>query len=279
LPAAGDSEREVLFAVAHPDSRERDSRMDEPRRFFVVHMQKTAGTTLRDRFRASYSDSEIYPNSTDGRDKRLSVISVTHLLERWGARRGEIRLIAGHFPLSTIELLDAPFVTLSIVRDPVDRTLSYLRHQKKINAEDRTRSLIEIYNDPFRFRGLIRNHMVRMFSIGSTEMLAGDGVLTDVGDSVERLERAKQALANLDAFGLQSDFEDFWLDVAKRYALDVGTTIRSNTTEPEDAPPELVERIVADNQLDIEFYSYAQWLYENKKKERSSGACPSSAPG
>ena len=32
-------------------------------RYFVAHMQKTAGTTLRDRLRASFTDDEIYPNA------------------------------------------------------------------------------------------------------------------------------------------------------------------------------------------------------------------------
>jgi hypothetical protein len=231
----------------------------------MVHLQKTAGTSLRDCFRATLDDAAIYPNSTDGRDKRLSVISVAHLLERWQARRDEIRLIAGHFPLSTLELLDADFVTMSILRPPVERTLSYLRHQKKLNREDRESSLEAIYDDPFRFNGLIRNHMVRMFSIGADEMSAGDGVLTDVPDSTERLERAKDALAGLDAFGLQPHFEEFWLEFATRYRLRVGDAVRSNVTEPEDAPPHLIARIEHDNALDLELYGFAERLYTARR--------------
>ncbi len=236
----------------------------EPTRFFIVHLQKTAGTTLRDRFRATFEEAAVYPNSTDGRDKRLSVISVSHLLDRWGARRNEIRLVAGHFPLSTVDLLDADFVTVSILRPPVERTLSYLRHQKKINRDDRERSLEEIYDDPFRFNGLVRNHMVRMFSIGADEMAAGDGVLTDVGDSPERLEQAQQALAGLDGFGLQPRFEEFWPGFAARYGLRIGDAVRSNVTEPEDAPEHLIERIEADNALDLAFYDFAERLYDER---------------
>jgi hypothetical protein len=240
----------------------------EPRRYFVVHLQKTAGTTLRDRFRSTFDDAAIYPNSTDGRDKRLSVISLSHLLDRWQSRREEIRVIAGHFPLSTVELLDADFVTLSVLRPPVERTLSYLRHQKKLNQADRDRSLEEIYDDPFRFNGLIRNHMVRMFSIGSTEMAAGDGVLTDVGDSTERLERAKEGVAGLDAFGLQPSFEEFFADLAERFDLVVGQPLRSNATDEEDAPAELVDRIRRDNALDLELYDFAEALYHERKVTR-----------
>jgi hypothetical protein len=234
---------------------------NEPTRFFIVHLQKTAGTSLRDRFRATFADSAIYPNATDGRDKRISVISVAHLLERWQARRDEIRLIAGHFPLSTVELLDADFVTLSILRPPVERTLSYLRHQKRLNRDDRDRSLEAIYDDPFRFNGLIRNHMVRMFSIGVEEMAVGDGVLSDVADSTERLEKAKEAVASLDGFGLQPRFEEFWHEFASRHALRIGDAVRANSTEPEATPAALIERIESDNALDMQLYAYAERLY------------------
>jgi hypothetical protein len=239
-----------------------------PTRFFIVHLQKTAGTTLRDRFRATFADAAIYPNATDGRDKRLSVISLTHLLDRWKVRRGEIRVVAGHFPLSTVRLLDADFVTVSVLRPPVDRTLSYLRHQKKLNAADREKSLEEIYDDPFRFTGLIRNHMVRMFSIGADEMGPGDGVLTDVADTRERLERAKEGVAGLDAFGLQPQFEEFWREFAPRHGLALGDELRSNVTEPEDAPQQLVERITSDNALDIELYAFAEQLYRERGSHR-----------
>jgi hypothetical protein len=246
----------------------------EPTRFFIVHLQKTAGTSLRDRFRATFDDTAIYPNAGDGRDKRISVISVRHLLQRWTERKDEVRLVAGHFPLSTITLLDADFVTLSVLRPPVDRTLSYLRHQKRINRDDRDLSLETIYDDPFRFHGLIRNHMVRMFSIGADEMMAGDGVLTDVADSPERLERAQAAVAGLDGFGLQPRFEEFWNEFAAAHGLEVGEPLHSNATEPEDAPAALIERIRADNALDLALYEYAERLYLERRADDTANVAP-----
>ena len=238
------------------------------RRFFVVHLQKTAGTTLRDRFRTTYPDEAIYPNASDGRDKRHAVISVSHLVDRWADRGDEIRVVCGHFPLATIDLLDASFTTLSVLRPPVERTLSYLRHQKKINPADRERSLEEIYEDPFRFHGLVRNHMVRMFSIGSDEMAPGDGVLTDIVDTPERLDQAKAGVAGLDAFGLQPRFEEFWHEIATRYDLDPTAAAVSNITEPEDAPRHLVARIEEDNALDIALYEWAETLYHDRREHR-----------
>jgi hypothetical protein len=236
----------------------------EPQRFFIVHMQKSAGTSLRDRFRNHFDERAIYPNRTDGRDKRISVISVKHLLERWDARGDEIRLLTGHFPLCTVELIDAHFTTLTVLRPPVERTLSYLRHQRKLNRMDSGKSLEEIYEDPFRFNGLVRNHMTRMLSMSTDELASGDGVLTDVADTPERLERAKDALAQLDHFGLQTRFEELCTELGHRYGLDLGAPLRSNATEPMDAPAALVDRIATENVLDMELYEFASQLYAER---------------
>jgi hypothetical protein len=236
----------------------------EPQRFFIVHMQKSAGTTLRDRFRSHFDESAIYPNRTDGTDKRISVISLRHLCDRWTVRRDEIRLIAGHFPLATTEVLAVPFVTLTVLRPPVERTLSYLRHQKTLNRADAHKSLEEIYEDPFRYNALVRNHMTRMLSLSRDELEAGDGVLGEVDDTPERLQRAKQALAGLDLFGLQPRFEELCTELARRYAVDLGSPMRSNATEPMPASRTLNERIARDNALDMELYDFATDLYAER---------------
>lgn len=239
---------------------------DGARRFFVAHMQKTAGTTLRDRLRASFTDEQIYPNATDGPDARVSVISVSHLQERWAARGEQIRLLTGHFPVRTTELLGAPFVTMTVLRHPVERTLSFLRHQ----AERRQRGasedtpLVEIYEDPFRFRHMIQNHMVRTLSLSPEEMLEHDGVLTPVPYTPDRLEQAKDALAGLDLFGLQDRFEEFCDELSARYGLDVGTPLRTNTTQSGAVPDGLADRIAEDNALDMALYDYARSLYETR---------------
>jgi hypothetical protein len=235
----------------------------EVQRFFVAHMQKTAGTSLRDRLRATFPDEQIYPNTSDGADPRVSVISVSHLRERWAARGQHIRLLTGHFPVRTVELLGVPFVTMTILRHPVERTLSFLRHQAERRQRGATLDtpLVEIYEDPFRFEHMVRNHMVRTLSLSPEEMLEHDGVLTPVAYTPERLERAKEALTGLDLFGLQDGFEDFCGELADRYGLDVGAPVRSNTTEPVDVPDGLADRIAEDNALDMELYEYGCRLY------------------
>ena len=161
---------------------------NSPERFFFVHVQKTAGTTLYRRLQRQFGADAIYPNETDG-DTVTAVIVPEHLVERWRVRDGAIRVVTGHFPLCTTELLDGEFATMTVLREPVARTLSYLRHHRKLTPQDRERSFEAIYDDPLRFHGLIHNHMVKMFSLTSDEMT--DGVLTRVDFTEDRLERAK----------------------------------------------------------------------------------------
>jgi hypothetical protein len=245
-----------------------------PRRYFVVHMQKTAGTTLRDRLRATFPDEQIYPNATDGPDARVAVISVEHLEKRWVARGDQIRLLTGHFPVRTVELLDAPFVTMTVLRDPVERTLSFLRHQAERRQRGATEDtpLVEIYEDEFRFRHMIQNHMTRTLSLSPEEMRKDDGVLTPVAYTPERLEMAKEALVGLDLFGLQDRFDEFCDELSERYGLDVGGPLRTNTTEPAEVPIEFIDRIAEDNALDMQLYEFACRLYSQRRPPGVSDA-------
>jgi hypothetical protein len=249
-----------------PDTPPLDPSLDPPQRFFIAHMQKTAGTTVRDRLRATFTDAQIYPNASDGPDIRHAVISVKYVQERWAARGDEIRLLTGHFPLRTVELLDAPFVRLTVLRDPVERTLSFLRHQAARRQRGATQDtpLDEIYADPFRFDAMLHNHMVRVLSLAPEEWGPGDGVLTTVPYTRERLAMAEEALAGIELFGLQHRLDEFCGELASRYGLVLGEPVRSNTTDPVDVPPGLADRIAEDNALDMELYDYACRLYEDR---------------
>jgi hypothetical protein len=234
---------------------------DPPLRFFFVHVQKTAGTALFQRLRNHFGVDGVYPNESDG---DLLVVApqimVPQLLDRWAARRAEIRVIAGHFPLCTVDLIDAPFTTMTVLREPVERTLSYLRHHRALTPEDRDKPLEEIYEDPFRFHGLIHNHMVKMFGMTAAEMKGG--VLTHLEFTDEHLRRAKERLPTVDVVGLQENFDDFCTEVERRFAIDLGAPRYANRTEQVDVAPAFRQRIAEDNAMDVELYEYARTLVE-----------------
>ena len=109
--------------------------------------------------------------------------------------------MTGHFPLCTADLLDASFTTLTVLRDPVERTLSNLRHYREETPAEADRSLEHLYDDPIRFE-IVHNHMVKMFSLSSDEMT--DGAMTPVRFTPERLTKAKERLATVDVVGTSS---------------------------------------------------------------------------
>ncbi|MCU1354166.1 MAG: hypothetical protein JWM05_3375 [Acidimicrobiales bacterium] len=238
--------------------------MTAPRKFFFVHLQKTAGTALLHRLKRHFSEPAIYPDPTDGKLPD-SVLVVDHLAERYRARGDEIEIVTGHFPLCATEVLGGGFTTLTVLRDPVERTLSFLRHHGALFPEYRGVPLEELYDDDIRFNGLIHNHMVKMFSLTPEEMIAEVSTMTRVTFTPERLERAKDALARIDVMGLQEQFEDFCDELTRRFGWQLGAPVHANVTKPVPVSDEFRARIAADNAADIELYAFAQSIYQDRQ--------------
>jgi hypothetical protein len=243
--------------------------MSEPApKFFFVHIQKAAGTSLIFRLRKQFGRAAIYPPMSD-KGNVAAVITVDHLLQRWRTHRDTTRVVTGHFPLCTVELLDGDFITLTVLREPVERTLSYLRHHRKVTPAEANRPLEDIYDDPLRFNGLIHNHMVKMFSLRREEM--SDGVLTQVDFTPEHLDRAKENLAQVDAVGDQASFEDFVAELVERFGWRLGGLQHVNRTNPVEISESFRARIAADNALDVEFYAFAQKLIRERRGQKTMG--------
>ena len=230
---------------------------DASPRFFFMHLQKTAGTALWRRLQHQFDEQSIYPGPGDG-DPPEAVLSVGHLIERWTARRDQIRVVTGHFPLCTIAMLGAPFVTLTVLREPVERTLSALRDQQERGPELRGSPLEVIYDDPVR-ASLMRNHMVKMLSLTTDEMT--DGALTPIELTRHHLERAQDQLATIDVVGFQERFEDFCAELIDRFGWDLGPPVLMNRTTSVAVADALRARISEDNALDLQLYEFAQSLH------------------
>ncbi len=228
-----------------------------PERFFFVHMLKTAGTAMLMRLQEQFGPGAVYPDASDGDLATVAPQMVTgQLLARWAVRGDDIRLIIGHLPLCTTELLDVPFTTLTALREPVARTLSFLQYHRVLVPADRDTPLEAIYDDPTRFSWLIHNHMTKMLSLTVDEMT--DDMLTPVEFTPQRLERAKQNLAGVAAVGTQEQFEGFCAALDARFGWQV---YRGGPRYPGAGRPPISEsfrrRIAEDNAMDAELYDYA----------------------
>jgi Sulfotransferase family len=227
----------------------------EPTRFFFVHLQKTAGTTLFRRLKHHFGAEAVYPTPQFQGDVEAT-LDVNLLRERFARHRDEIRVVTGHFPLCTAEVLGVQLNTFTLLREPVERALSFLRHQREVSPQFADFPLEGIYADPLCRDGLVRNHMVRMLSLTVDEMT--DGALTQVSVDEERLERAKANLVQrVDVVGVQEHFDAFCSELSARYGWDLGRAHVANRTTPVPVPESLRRQLAADNEMDAELYRFA----------------------
>ena len=254
---------------------------DQPHRFFLVHIRKTAGTALRRRLINHFGEAAVYPTQgVDGTDPVTLMLSVDLLRERLAARGDQIKVITGHFPLCATEMIDGRFTTLTLLRDPVERVLSSLRNEQKSNPAGRKMSLEQIYDAAGEFAEFTHNRMAKALAFTPAEVEhPGAWVMSvlsirEVARAFEladpeaprpeftraHLDRAKERLAGIDAFGLQEHFEDFCDQLTARFGWDLGEPVRVNTTEPVEVSDSFRARIAEDNAFDIELYEFAQRL-------------------
>ncbi len=229
-------------------------------KYFFVHLQKTAGTTLYLMMRRHLGHPAVYPDKSDGEGVDR-VLGVTNLKQTLARRGDEIQVITGHYPLATAELLDGTFRTFTVLREPVARTRSFIRHQRVLDPTRVDLSDSEIYTDPFLFNGLVHNHMVKMLALKPDE-LDDYGALANVEMTHDHLERAKQRLTNdIEVLGVQEDFVPFIRAIESRFGWDLGEINTANTTtaKPERTAEddELDARIRVENALDCELYDFA----------------------
>ncbi len=236
-----------------------------PRRFFFIHIMKTGGATFRQHVYENFGSGEVYPvPNVDDMDRAWLV---EYVLSLPAERRTAFRAYTGHFPFVVTELLPDDLTTLTIIRDPVARTISYLKHCKRYHDHHRELSLEQIYQDEFHFECFIHNHQTKIFSMTTGDKLESYMDIVSVDD--KRLEVAKANLEKVDVLGLNEHYPQFLEELQDRFGWSFGRTRnRRVSKEKWEASPQLRQRIAADNAADMAFYAHAQQLYEQRRKAR-----------
>ena len=206
-------------------------------RVHFLHVQKTAGTTLRLLLEMQVAQNEIYPyrNRFDPKD----------LMQE--------NLISGHFPYWLCKELDSNFddaFKITILRDPVERYLSYLRDRKKRDNLPSLESVMEFKN--------IRNQRDHL-------NLRDNAFCRDLADNPNLegqtlLESAKQTLQKLDCVIFFDHFAEDVSDLFSRLGinLDSKDIPTMNFTIKEPVSEKLLKQVQSLNQLDMQLYQYAK---------------------
>jgi len=239
----------------------------EPR-FFFIHVMKTAGTTLVRQLRQQFPDEAIYPCRTIDYIEPNDVdayVKIPRLLSVAPERRAEIRVYSGHFPFYVVDALgtqsEGPdLTTLTILREPIARTISVLKHFKRDEARFRDASLEAIYDDRPTFRFFIENFQTKVFSLSSDD--GEDAINCGLTIDDARIARAHANLARVDVLGLTERYDEFLDELRHRFGWwpdGVDPALLSNVSpKGGEVSKELRARIAADNAYDLELYALAE---------------------
>lgn len=246
---------------------------------------KTGGTSLSRLLRSQFDPQRTYPqNESGGAREKLSVWTLLQLGEQ---RLSEIEFYSVHMPAWVADRVAPDHLMITLLREPVARTVSHLRHIAR--ADNTPDDLEEIYEDP-QWRDRVSNYQTRMLSETEQDYLAlartaansagfgaasraelsdlkaqmtlfmRTGVVKPTALTPESLDIALGTLERMDEAGVTEDLEPFVQRLAQRMRCDLPSPRRLNVAANEHltVAPSLEARIRDDSALDLELYERAR---------------------
>jgi hypothetical protein len=170
--------------------------------------------------------------------------------------RRSTRLIYGkNLEFGLGDLLPVPVDYFTVLRDPVDRVLSQYFFTVDYALKPGHVSLYE------HIAAHIQPNM-------QTLMMSGPHGLNSQPEALEMLERAKTNLEVCSVVGLTEHFGETVLLLARAFGWKEARYVRRkvNKTRPRmaEVPREVINRLTADNELDVALYAYGKSLFQEQ---------------
>ena len=219
-----------------------------------LHVPKTAGTTLNRLIELEYPISQMYSV-----DPVLFEWSAAHLWKLPQARLGKMRMFKGHMLFGLHEVLPQPATYITVLRDPVERTLSAFYYMRSYKLH------------PFYWKLRRKNWTLEEYVERTTrdnvqcKILAGaeyHGPCTP-----EILEKAKQHMdRHFSVVGLSERFEESLALMKLRFGwqLKPYSTFNVTRSRPKkgDLAQSTLDLILERNSFDVELYRLAVQRFE-----------------
>jgi hypothetical protein len=250
------------LAASSQASPERDKDADKASLIFL-HVPKTAGTTVRAIIERQYPPSEVYAIYEGSR--AVGHHSMADLKALPEAEKKKIKVYAGHVSYGLHELIPQPVHYYAMLRDPVDRIISYYHHTMHHNPKFGANkiSLMKFFarKDP-----MLHNQQTQIIS----GIKAPPGACSD--------EMLWTAIDNINdqfcAVGITEMFDESILLLRKAMAWDLPEYVHENVSVDRPARDFFSEAeinlIKKNNQLDIMLYSYVRRQLQKQLDDNSA---------
>lgn len=253
-----------------------------PPGLFFIHIMKTGGFSVGDALSGQLPPRAIYPWTAGGEGGAMKGVT-KRLLDLDEQRRREVRFFTVHMPAFVADVVASDFLSATVLREPVARTVSHL-HQIAHTMPSAGTDIEQIYDDE-GWRSRLSNYQTGMFCMRKADHDAEQADMADapldderlaaLSDAIaktlatgvrrplemgdEQLRRAVDRLDEMDVVGTTDQLGAFVDRVAGRLGWDVEPVRRLNTAkDPLPISSSLLDRIRADNALDAELFERAR---------------------
>ena len=281
----GDTLTEQFGSMTSTQTKSLQYQLQQDDQLCLLHIPKTAGSTLTALMDTNFHVHEIFPGTSIG-DCSAEELS-------------QYRLFRGHYDYNVNRFFPKPLVYTTMLREPIERVISLYEFWKRDvergggvgdrreRSDDLRRASMEglegfVCNEDPWVRLRTCNRQVRQIAlgVGGIKTSPSEGIPDD-----ELLDMAKQHLDECAFWGLTERFQESiflmayifgWYPVADVQNLRVAKRkLRKDSVEPA-----VLQRIQDVNQLDIALYDYAQEkfqeLYSQMLHELRSPQIPNS---
>jgi hypothetical protein len=128
---------------------------------------KTGGTSLNRMFQGYFGADRSWPRATDAQLRRFQKFDPAYLVDMHPAERAELRYVSMHTGAWVADALFPDLLSVTVLRDPVERTISHLR--QLADLPQTPDDLEAIYAEPVWHARLV-DHQTQVFASSEAEL-------------------------------------------------------------------------------------------------------------
>lgn len=220
----------------------------------LLHIPKTAGTSLRHVVMRRYAPSQVLVLDGLHPEKDLAALA-----RRPPARQQELKFISGHIPWGAGERLPMPSACITCLRDPLERMVSLYFYSKRTTDHYLHQAIV---NRSLSLDDFLCSELSSELLNGQTRLLAGVDPASAAPCTEEMFQTAIRHLDNdVLLAGLSSHFDETLLLLARKMGWRTrpfyrALNVRKAPSVPEQISPRARQAVLECNRYEQQLYQY-----------------------